>query len=193
MDLKRDEIDLIFGYWKDISQDPEFISQDTEIDLDRVNKILQLLSDQRKIKDFIYNESKVLSFNELMDPELSIELGLPSFQKDIDDKDYFFDKKEVNKTWDKGVIKIYVYNVSFDGETLMFKTKITIYEDEFDIYIFFDDDENVEFGSEKDVDLDDFDLKIERFLKEEYFQDMFFDIYDEIIPDDFWETRSKIN
>jgi hypothetical protein len=192
MDLKRDEIDLIFGYWKDISQDPEFISQDTEIELDRVNKILQLLSDQRKIKDFIYNESKVLSFNELMDPELSIELGLPSFQKDIDDKDYFFDKKEVNKTWDEDVVKIYVYNVRFDGDSLIFKTKITIYDNEFDIDMWVDYDENVEFGSEKGPEyIDSFEVAIEDEL--EYFQDMFFDIYDEIIPDDFWETRSKIN
>jgi hypothetical protein len=136
---------------------------------------------------------KVFKFNELMDPEMGIELGLYNFLKDPKDSDYFFDVREVNKLWDEGVIKVYVYNVRFDGDSLIFKTKITIYEDEFDIYIFFDDDENVEFGSEKDVDLDDFDLKIERFLKEEYFQDMFFDIYDEIIPHDFWQVKSKMN
>jgi len=127
-----------------------------------------------------------------MDPELSIELGLPSFQKDIDDKDYFFDKKEVNKTWDEDVVKIYVYNVRFDGDSLIFKTKITIYDNEFDIDMWVDYDENVEFGSEKGPEyIDSFEVSIEDEL--EYFQDMFFDIYDEIIPDDFWETRSKIN
>ena len=27
----------------------------------------------------------------------------------------------------------------------------------------------------------------------EYLEDMFSDIYDEIIPDDFWEVKSKVN
>ena len=27
----------------------------------------------------------------------------------------------------------------------------------------------------------------------EYFHDMIYDIYDEIIPDDFWDVRSKVN
>jgi hypothetical protein len=91
---------------------------------------------------------KVFKFNELMDPEMGMALGLHSFQKDLKDDDYFFDLKEVNKLWDEDVVKIYVYNVRFDGDSLIFKTKITIYEDEFDIYILVDYDENVEFGSE---------------------------------------------
>jgi len=192
MDLKRDEIDLIFGYWKDISQDPEFISQDTGIELDRVNKILQLLSDQRKIKDFISEEYKVLSFNELMSPELSIQLGLPSFQKDIDDKDYFFDNKEVNKTWDEDVIKIHVSSVKFDGDSLVFDTIVTISGKDFPIYILVDFESNVEFGSPNGMKyVDDFIDSLGDEL--EYFQDMFEDVYGELIPNDFWETRSKIN
>lgn len=192
MDLKRDEIDLIFGYWKDISQDPEFISQDTGIDLDRVNKILQFLSSQRKIKDFISNESKVLSFNELMDPELSIELGLPSFQKNIDDKDYFFDEKEVNKTWDEDIIKIHVSSVKFDGDSLIFDTIVTISGKDFPIFILVGFDSSVEFGSPKGMEyVDDFMDSLG--AEFEYFQDMFDDVYDEVIPQDFWEIRSKMN
>ena len=53
-------------------------------------------------------------------------------------------------------------------------------------------DENVEFGSEEGLDyVNDFDLKIESEL--EYFQDMFGDIYDELIPHDFWQVKSKMN
>jgi biopolymer transport protein ExbD len=44
--IQRDEIDLIHSYWKDQSQDPEFISQDTGIDLEKVMEILELLSNQ---------------------------------------------------------------------------------------------------------------------------------------------------
>jgi hypothetical protein len=135
---------------------------------------------------------KVFKFNELMDPEMGIELGLYNFLKDPKDSDYFFDVREVNKLWDEGVIKVYVYNVRFDGDSLIFKTKITIYEDEFDIYILVDYDENVEFGSEEGLDyVNDFEIKIESEL--EYFKDMFADIYEEIIPDDFWQVKSKMN
>ena len=192
MDLKRDEIDLIFGYWKDISQDPEFISQDTGIDLDRVNKILQLLSSQKKIKDFVFNENKILFFNELMDPELSIKLGLPSFQKDPDDKDYFFNIKDVNKTWDEDIIKIEVLTIKFDGDSLVFDTVVTISGKEFPIYILVDFESNVQFGSPNGIEyVDDFIDALGAEL--EYFQDMFDDVYDELIPDDFWELRSKMN
>ena len=127
-----------------------------------------------------------------MDPELGIQLGLHNFQKNLKDDDYFFDLKEVNKLWDEGVVKIFVYNVRFDGDSLIFKTKVTIYEDEFDIHILVDYDENVEFGSEEGPKyIDSFDEAIESEI--EYFKDMFSDIYDEIIPDDFWEVKSKVN
>lgn len=135
---------------------------------------------------------KVFKFNELMDPELGIQLGLHNFQKNLKDDDYFFDLKEVNKLWDEGVVKIFVYNVRFDGDSLIFKTKVTIYEDEFDIHILVDYDENVEFGSEEGPKyIDSFDEAIESEI--EYFKDMFSDIYDEIIPDDFWDVKSKVN
>jgi hypothetical protein len=135
---------------------------------------------------------KVFKFNELMDPELGIQLGLHNFQKNLKDDDYFFDLKEVNKLWDEGVVKVFVYNVRFDGDSLIFKTKVTIYEDEFDIHILVDYDENVEFGSEEGPKyIDSFDEAIESEI--EYFKDMFSDIYDEIIPDDFWEVKSKMN
>jgi len=135
---------------------------------------------------------KVFKFNELMDPEMGMALGLHSFQKDLKDDDYFFDLKEVNKLWDEDVVKVYVYNVRFDGDTLIFKTKITIYKDEFDIYILVDYDENVEFGSEQGQEyIDSFEKSIVGEL--EYLEDMFSDIYDEIIPDDFWEVKSKVN
>jgi len=135
---------------------------------------------------------KVFKFNELMDPELGIQLGLHNFQKNLKDDDYFFDVKEVNKLWDEGVVKVFVYNVRFDGDCLIFKTKITINDQEFEVYILVDFDENVEFGSEEGQEyIESFEECIDEEL--EYFKDMFADIYEEIIPDDFWEVKSKMN
>ena len=135
---------------------------------------------------------KVFKFNELMTPEMSIQLGLDSFTKDLNDADYFFDIKEINKLWDEDVIKVYIYNVSFESDSLVFKSKITIYGEDFDIYILVDHSENVEFGSEKGYEyVELFEETLEEEL--EYFKDMFEDIYDEIIPEDFWEVKSKVN
>jgi len=135
---------------------------------------------------------KVFKFNELMDPEMGIALGLHNFQRDLKDDDYFFDLKEVNKLWDEDVVKVFIYNVRFDSDSLIFKSKITIYGEDFDIYILVDFDQNVEFGSEQGQEyVELFESAIEDEL--EYFQDMFSDIYDEIIPDDFWDVKSKVN
>ena len=135
---------------------------------------------------------KIFKFNELIDPELGIDLGLHNFLKDPKDKDYFFDFKEVNKLWDEDVIKVFIYNVRFDGDSLIFKSKITIYGEDFDIYILVDFDQNVEFGSEQGPEyIELFENAITDEL--EYFQDMFSDIYDELIPYDFWDVKSKNN
>jgi len=137
-------------------------------------------------------KKKVFKFNELMDPETSINLGLPDFLVDKDDEDYFFDYKEVNKLWDEGLIKVYVHNVRFDGDSLIFKTTITISEVEFEIYVLVDFSENVEFGSEQGSHyIESFEMVIGDEL--EYFQDMFEDIYNELIPEDFWKVKSRVN
>ena len=137
-------------------------------------------------------KKKVFKFNELMDPEMGIELRLPSFLKDTDDEDYFFNYKEINKLWDEGLVKVYVHNVRFDGDSLIFKTTITIDTKEFEIYVLVDFNENVEFGSEEGPEyIDSFEVAIEDEL--EYFKDMFEDIYSEIIPEDFWEVKSRVN
>jgi hypothetical protein len=117
---------------------------------------------------------------------------VPPAPGDPKDKDYFFDFKEVNKLWDEDVIKVFIYNVRFDGDSLIFKSKITIYGEDFDIYILVDFDQNVEFGSEQGPEyIELFENAITDEL--EYFQDMFSDVYDELIPYDFWEVKSKVN
>ena len=135
---------------------------------------------------------KIFKFNELMTPDMYIELGLDKLQKNINDKDYFFNYKEVNKLWDEDIIKIYIYNISFDKIYLIFKSRITIYDKDFYIYILVDYDQNVEFGSERGFKyIYSFEESIESEL--EYFKDMFLDIYDELIPYDFWDVMGKVN
>jgi len=137
-------------------------------------------------------KNKVYKFNELMDPELGIELGLHNFLADKGDQDYFFDSKPINKMWDEGVIKVWIYNVQFEGDSLIFQSKISIDDKKFDIYLLVDHEGLVQFGSPKGMK---YVASFEKALMPEfeYFQDMFWDIYYEIIPNDFWQVKSKVN
>jgi hypothetical protein len=67
MDFKQDEIDLVHTMWTNETQDEDVISSESGIKLDRVIGILNLLSEQGKIKDFLPEEKEVISFKEMLD------------------------------------------------------------------------------------------------------------------------------
>jgi hypothetical protein len=137
-------------------------------------------------------QKKIKKFNELMDPELSIELGLHKHLVNKDDDDYFFSTKKVNKFYDEDIIKVKVYEVIFEGEELIFKTKITVHKTNFDIFIITDFKGNVEFATSKGKNYMD---TFERVMRPEfeYFIDMFEDIYKDIVPYDFWQVKGSVN
>lgn len=66
MDFKQDEIDLVHTMWANETQDEDVISSESGIKLDRVIGILNLLSEQGKIKDFLPEEKEVISFKEML-------------------------------------------------------------------------------------------------------------------------------
>jgi hypothetical protein len=135
---------------------------------------------------------KLRRFNELMTPEETQKLGLFPFLANINDDDYFFDVKDVDRFYDEDEVKVHIHNVRFDGDSLIFKSTITLHDQEFDMYILVDFDQNVEFGSEKGKDyIESFEKALEPEF--DYFVDMFEDIYNDIIPRDFWEVKSKVN
>lgn len=131
-------------------------------------------------------------FNELMTPEESEKLGLFPFLANPNDDDYFFDFKEIDRVYDEDEVKVHIHNVRFDGDSLIFQSTITLHEKEFDMYILVDFDQNVEFGSENGkVYIEEFEEALDPEL--DYFIDMFEEIYNDIVPRDFWEVKSKVN
>lgn len=138
------------------------------------------------------SQKRIKKFNELMDPELGMELGLHTHLVDPKDEDYFFDSKVVNKIYDEGVIKVFVYDIRSDGQELVFRTKIQIHKLSFDIYIITDFNNDVEFGTSKGKH---YMHSFEKILKPEleYFIDMFEDIYVDLIPHNYWEVKGKNN
>lgn len=66
MDFTPSEKDIVQNHWIDISQDPDFISQDLGMDKSKVLDILKVLSDEGRIDDFDFDEeTKVKKFNEM--------------------------------------------------------------------------------------------------------------------------------
>jgi len=135
---------------------------------------------------------RIRKFNELMDPELSMSLGLQNYLVDPKDEDYFFDSKVINKIYDESVIKVFVYDIRSEGQELIFRTKIQIHKSSFDIHIITDFDNNVEFGTSKGKH---YMHTFEKILKPEleYFIDMFEDIYKDLIPEDYWQVKGLVN
>ena len=66
MNFTKTELDLVQNHWVDISQDPDFISQETGIDKNDVIDMLRYLSDKGRIDNFDTNKrDRVRTFKEM--------------------------------------------------------------------------------------------------------------------------------
>lgn len=116
MEFSEGEKDTIHNYWVDISQDPEWISEDSGIDYQKVIDILTSLSKEGEIKNFNQSEiTKVKKFNEMIDPsefknfkpgsairnkmDPDDYFGLELDKLDKSDTDYFFEDEMINRSW----------------------------------------------------------------------------------------------
>ena len=192
MNFKRDEINTVEDYWKNTSQDLDFIALETEIPRDTVIGILNLLSDQGKIKDFQINENKVLLFEELIDIDDYFELDLDKISTKFTDKDYFFDNEEINKEFNKGSLTINVKSKHFHHDYIILKLEVTYLDETYPISLLYDRTDSVYLMSTEQSDLLD-KLYEELGHNLAYFLNFSQEILDKIIPLDFWETKAKFN
>lgn len=192
MEFKKDEIDLVFSYWMDVSQDPDFISTDTDISIDKVHDILNLLSEQGKIDDYSINENRIFLFEELLDIDDYFALDLDKFSTSGDDLEYFFDFVEINKRFNKDPFTILVKSKSFHQDYIILSMDVIYLDKTYSISLLLDRTDSVYFISEdRSSSLEDFfdvlgDDK-QRFFK---FSE---EVLDRLVPYDFWETKSKFN
>jgi len=190
--FERDEIDLVFSYWKDISQDPEFISEDTGIELETVIGVLELLSKQGKIKDFHLNENKIFLFEELVDIDDYFALDLDKLSTGKDDTDYFFTDVDLKKSFTKGPFTIMVHSKHFEQDYIVLDLDVSYLDETYPIFLYYDRNERVFFmtpGQPEvlDIFLEELGENVQKFY--EFSQE----ILDKIIPYDFWETKAKFN
>ena len=99
MNFTTVEIEEVLNLYQDESQNPEYISESSGIEIDKVLAILNHLQKQGDITGFQkierkknLNEDRILLFSEaIIDPEVLKSLKLDKFN----DKRYFFDEKEI--------------------------------------------------------------------------------------------------
>lgn len=190
--FRNDEIDIIHSLWMDTSQDPEFISQETGINLDKVLGILEFLTAKGKIKNFEIDESKILLYEELVDIDDYFALGLDKLSTDKDDTDYFFSDMDLNKTFVKGPFTVLVRSKHFQQDYVVLDLDVSYMDETYPIFLYYDREERVFFltpGQPEvlDIFLEDLGDNLYNFYG---FTD---EILDKIIPYDFWETRAKFN
>ena len=96
--FSANELETIMEYWQDISQDPEYISRELNMNIKKVNQILSELQSNGDIEGYILEEGAV-------NPEMSRILNLSQFSKD---EKYFFKKKNIGMFYDKHIFLIEV-------------------------------------------------------------------------------------
>lgn len=190
--FENDEIELIHSLWVDTSQDPEYISEETGIDIKKVMEILELLSKQGKIKNFKMDESKILLYEELLDLDDYFELGLDKISTSMEDTDYFFSDIDLNKRFSKPPFTIFVKSKHLRQDFIVMDSVVTYLDRRYPMLIYVDRLDRVYFQTPSQP------KKIDEFMEslssdKSKFYGFCDEILDEIIPFDFWETRDKFN
>ena len=199
-DFTLNDMENVLEYWQDVSQDPEFIAKETDLDLNTVIQILHTLQKRGDISGFSkitrrkpnVNEDKVLLFEELMDPEMRKALKLDQLTKTHDDKDYFFDEKEINEVYDAHIFEVKAIKVVLQQSVLIIPLEVTVKGKDYDMFMVYSADENVYYGSKEGE-------KTVQSLREvlgnnwNLFDEVTEQILNDHIPLDFWEVKNMQN
>lgn len=186
-DLTPYEIDTIMEYWQDVSQDPQYISSETNIDLNVVVSILKLLQSEGKIKFDM--KDNILKFNEMVHPEVlkSLKIG----QKDK--SKYFFNKKRIDRIYDAIIFDVVAYSMEMDGDTAVrIDCLATVKGKEYPFIIEWTIDDEVYYGSKEGKAVVE-NLRRELGDNINRFDQTTLKILNENLPEDFWQYRSQHN
>jgi hypothetical protein len=199
-DFTLNDMENVLEYWQDVSQDPEFIAKETDLDLNTVIQILHTLQKRGDISGFSkitrrkpnVNEDKILLFEELMDPEMRKALKLDQLTKTHDDKDYFFDEKEINEVYDAHIFEVKAIKAVYQQGLIIIPLEVTVKGKDYDMFMVYSPDENVYYGSsegEKTVQ----SLRTALEPNWDLFDEVTEQILNNHIPLDFWEVKNIQN
>jgi hypothetical protein len=198
-DFTHSDMEDVLEYWQDVSQDPEFISKETDLDLYTVIQILHTLQKRGDISGFNrvnrkkLDESKVLLFEELVDPEVIKSLKLDKLTSKTEYKKYFFDEKEINEVYDAHIFEIKVTKIVYQQGVIVIPLEMEYKGSDYSMFMVYDSDESVYYGSKTgEAGMEE----IRKILGEEnmeLFDSVTEQILNDHIPNDFWEIRNKLN
>jgi DNA-binding Lrp family transcriptional regulator len=190
IDFTTGELETVLGYWKDVSQDTEYISQETGLELEKIYSILDTLQEEGKIKNYepVMNE-RIRRFFEMVDPETYQSLKLGQFTSH---NKYFFNKKKIDRIYDAMIFDIVVKTMEMDNNCVIFDCVVDHKSKEYPFLMVYDADEQVYYGSRDGK-------QVVQELREalgdnmERFDQTTMKILHENLPEDFWEVVSKHN
>lgn len=189
------EIEEVLNVYQDESQNPEYISETTGLDLDKVIKILQHLQSQGDIEGFNkierrkINENRVFLFIEsAVDPDVIKSLKLDK----INDEDYFFDEKVIDEVYDAHIFEAKVEKIILQPGGVIINMIVTHKMHDFEISIIYTPDDNVYYADKNNLNNIN-NLKNSLGNNWELFDEVTNQILDDHIPIDFWEVRNRRN
>jgi len=199
MNFTTVEIEEVLSIFQDESQDPEYISESTGMEIEKVLSILNHLQSQGDIQGFNkierkmnISEDKVILFSEsIISPDLRKELKIDQLVKGSKDKNYFFDEKDINEVYNAHIFEIKVTKVIYQNAVVIFPLVVTIKNHDFEMFMVYHPDENVYYASEKGESL----IKLKSLLgnNSELFDEVTERILNDHIPQDFWEVKNIQN
>ena len=190
IDFTAGELETVLGYWKDVSQDTEYISQETGLELEKIYSILDTLQEEGKIKNYepVMNE-RIRRFFEMVDPEAFKSLNLGQFASN---NKYLFNKKKIDRIYDAMIFDIVVKTMEMDNNCVIFDCVVDHKGKEYPFLMVYDSEEQVYYGS-KDGKQVIQELRDSLGDNMERFNQTTMKILQENLPEDFWEVVSKHN
>lgn len=136
---------------------------------------------------------KVLLFREMLDPQMSRELDLDKLSISINNQEYFFTEKKLNKNYEFGPFEIFVEKAVFQQSYIILPIQITCEGLTHRMFLAYDSDENIHYGTEMGQEGI---VNIQQLLGHRRFQmldEVTSEIIDDLIPEDFWIVRGYSN
>lgn len=171
IEFKPADIEDVLEYWQDISQDPEFISHETGLDIKYVLDILKYLQDDNSIEDF----------NEIVKSKL---------ETTIKENNNLY-KKDINEIYDAYIFKVIVKNIEYEDTFLVINLTVSFMKKDYEISILYENNEDIYLKSDKgiqyinkmkeDMQKDNIEL-LNTIIKE---------IIDDHIQENFWENYNN--
>lgn len=178
------EMEEVLELWQNVSKDPEYISKDMEISVERVHEILEELSSRGDILDY---EVKILKLDEMfLDDKTRREVGIVNIESSKNLDDIYYCKE----------FTIYMVGINiYKDVVLIFMLVATKLNDiPLGMRMAYTRDELVYFQPFLDGEEENFEL-LKRNLnilgKYDEFENKTKQIVEDLLPNDFWKIKQK--